>query len=194
MDEKPAELHIRLQRPSNPGDRAAVLDLTSKAFGAQGEKTALLVRALQASDAYDGLSFMAESGRRMVGHTMLTRGWVDAAERLVHVLVLSPLSVHPDHQGQGVGRALVARALQAADNAASPAVFVEGDPAYYGRLGFEAAIPRGFTRPSTRIPEEAFQVTLLTAYEPWMTGALVYSDRFWALDCVGLRPPALDTA
>jgi putative acetyltransferase len=25
------------------------------------------------------------------------------------------------------------------------------------------------------------------AFEPWMTGALVYPDRFWALDCVGLR-------
>jgi putative acetyltransferase len=183
----PGDLHIRLQRPNNPGDRAAVLDLTTKAFGEEGEKFALLVRALQASDAYDGLSFMAEAERRMVGHTMLTRSWVDAPDRLVDVLVLSPLSVHPDYQGRGIGRALVARALQAADNAGSPAVFVEGDPGYYGQLGFGGATSRGFTRPSVRIPEATFQVVTLAAYEQWMTGAVVYSDRFWSLDCVGVR-------
>ena len=31
------------------------------------------------------------------------------------------------------------------------------------------------------------QVALLPAYEPWMTGTLVYSEPFWAHDCVGLR-------
>jgi putative acetyltransferase len=30
----------------------------------------------------------------------------------------------------------------------------------------------------------------LPAYEPWMTGTLVYADPFWRLDCVGLRHPA----
>lgn len=42
-----------------------------------------------------------------------------------------------------------------------------------------------------RIPDEAFQVSILSAYEPWMTGTLVYSESFWALDCVGLRDPAV---
>jgi putative acetyltransferase len=27
----------------------------------------------------------------------------------------------------------------------------------------------------------------LSAYEPWMTGTLVYSHTFWDYDCVGLR-------
>jgi putative acetyltransferase len=35
----------------------------------------------------------------------------------------------------------------------------------------------------------AFQVVTLPAYEPWMTGALVYAEQFWAFDCVGLRDP-----
>jgi putative acetyltransferase len=30
---------------------------------------------------------------------------------------------------------------------------------------------------------------VLPAREDWMTGALVYSEPFWALDCVGLRDP-----
>jgi hypothetical protein len=36
-------------------------------------------------------------------------------------------------------------------------------------------------------PDDAFQVVALTAYEPWMTGTLVYSAAFWDHDCVGLR-------
>jgi putative acetyltransferase len=48
---------------------------------------------------------------------------------------------------------------------------------------------RGFRKPSLRIPDDAFQVAALAAYEPWMTGTLVYSATFWVHDCVGLRDP-----
>ncbi|MBB3676435.1 hypothetical protein [Modestobacter versicolor] len=68
-----------------------------------------------------------------------------------------------------------------------PAVFLEGDPAYYGRLGFVAGAGLGFRRPSLRIPEPAFQAVLLPAHEPWMTGTFVYPDVFWRHDAVGLR-------
>ncbi len=179
-------VEIRRQR-DGAADREMVRGLTLAAFGPDEAIVADLVDALQDSDAYSGLSFIAERGGAPVGHVMLTRSWVDAPTRLVDVLVLSPLSVHPEHQRQGVGRALVAHALGAADEIGSPAVFLEGDPAYYGPLGFERASGRGFVRPSVRIPDAACQVVTLRAHEPWMAGALVYCDRFWALDCVGLR-------
>ncbi len=183
----PAEATIRQQRPDSPSDLSAIREVTTLAFGDEGAKVTQLVDALQASDAYSGLSFIAERERRVVGHTMLTRSWLDAPQRLVEVLVLSPLSVHPDHQGQGVGAALVARALDEARASGAPAVFLEGDPRYYEALGVRTASAEGFERPSARIPESAFQVVTLPAHEPWMTGRVVYSDRFWATDCVGLR-------
>ena len=179
-------------RPERPDDAPTVHDLTLEAFGAGSEVVADLVDALRASDAFvDGLSFVAEdegaSGAGVVGHTMLTRSWVDADQELVKVLVLSPLSVAPTHQRRGVGSELVMHALAEADGAGWPAVFLEGDPTYYSRFGFEPASVRGFSRPSPRIPDPACQVVTLSAFEPWMTGALIYADRFWALDCVGLR-------
>jgi putative acetyltransferase len=181
-------LTIRRQRAGDVGDRASVRDLTVSAFGEAGERVARLVEELQAADAFaEGLSFVAERDGVPVGHTMLTRGWVDAPERLVTVHVLSPLSVAPRHQRQGVGRSLVAHAVDSSASHGAPAVFLEGNPAYYGRLGFERASARGFVRPSVRIPDAAFQVITHAAFEPWMIGALVYPDRFWALDCVGLR-------
>ena len=66
-------------------------------------------------------------------------------------------------------------------------MFLEGDPGYYSRLGWQPASGHGFTAPSVRIPDVAFQVRLLPGHESWMTGALVYNDTFWQFDCVGLR-------
>jgi putative acetyltransferase len=100
---------------------------------------------------------------------------------------LSPLSVLPKHQRQGVGALLVRTAVEHAEAYGSPLLFLEGDPAYYRGRGFEAAGRLGFRRPSTRIPEEAFQVMRLATYSPDLTGTLVYPDAFWRLDCVGLR-------
>jgi putative acetyltransferase len=87
----------------------------------------------------------------------------------------------------------VTAAVARARELGAPAVFLEGSPDYYSSRGFEPAAPRGFGRPSARIPEPAFQVVLLDAHEPWMTGALVYCEAFWAHDCVGLRDPLLAT-
>ena len=69
--------------------------------------------------------------------------------------------------------------------------FLEGDPGYYGRRGFERASAHGFEAPSRRIPDPAFQVALLDAHEAWMTGRVLYRDVWWEHDCAGLRDPLL---
>ena len=78
-------------------------------------------------------------------------------------------------------------ALAGAEELGAPAVFLEGSWNYYPRFGFEPGGTKGFSRPSERIPERAFQVVQLPAWEPWMTGALVYPEAFWIMDAVGLR-------
>ncbi|WP_206051569.1 GNAT family N-acetyltransferase [Nocardioides ferulae] len=185
-----------LVRPAQPADRTAVQRVILEAFGAEGvtaDEAPRIVELVGALDAtgHTQVSLVAEVDGAVVGHTQLSRSWVDAREALVEVMVLAPLSVVPDRQRQGVGAALVAAALEAARSLASPAVFLEGDPAYYGRLGFVRASELGFARPSPRIPDPAFQVVVLPGHEPWMSGPLVYCDPFWALDCVGLRDPLL---
>lgn len=187
----PQPVHVR---PEAPGDAAAVRDVTLQAFGPGEEVVADLVDALRASSAHvPGLSFVATVPRpdrteEVVGHVLLTRSWLDSPERLVEVLVLSPLGVVPERQRAGVGGALVRHALDAADAAGWPLVFLEGDPGYYPRHGFVTGRSLGFLAPSDRIPGPAFQVVPLSAYARWMRGRLVYADPFWALDCVGLRP------
>lgn len=173
-------------RPEGPADRQAVLAAEEAAFG-----DALIPRLVELlHQTAQPLSFVAEAGGRIVGHTMLVRARLDAPARLMDTLVLSPLGVVPDFQGRGVGTALIRHALAAADAAGHPLVFLEGAPGYYGSRGFESASDAGFRAPSLRIPDRAFQVARLAAWRPWMSGTLVYPDAFWALDCVGLRDPA----
>ena len=166
-------------------------NVIGRAFDGDPDVVALEEALAQRSDSTGHVAVVDHS---VVGHVRITRGWIDAEARLVEVLVLSPLSVAPEWQRRGIGRALVAHAVAEATHAGVPAIFLEGDPAYYGRLGWRPASELGVTPPSTRIPEPAFQAVTLPRWEPWMRGALVYADAFWALDCVGLRGARLARA
>lgn len=173
-------------RAELPDDHEAVLDVNRRAFGASGSKVAGLVGALRHDDP-EALSLVAGDSGRVVGHVMFTRSLLDAPRRLAAVQVLSPLAVAPEWQRRGIGSALVRHGLDILDGRGVPLVWLEGNPAYYGRFGFSAGAEHGFRKPSLRIPDPAFQVKTLSAYEPWMTGTLVYSATFWEHDCVGLR-------
>lgn len=181
-------MHIRAATPS---DRRAVDAVVAAAFDEAADGSVVgLVRALDDSGATRASLVAVDDdapAAEIVGHTQLSRCWLDAQRRLVEVLVLSPVSVVPRRQGQGVGTRLVAAAITEGERLGAPAVFLEGASDYYGARGFSAAAPLGFVAPSVRIPASAFQVALLSGYEPWMTGALVYCEAFWAQDCVGLR-------
>lgn len=177
-------------RPEAPADRAAVRRVVTEAFERHGEDVADLVDALEAA-GHVRTSLLAEAGGEVVGHVQLNRSWVDARERLVEVLVLSPLAVAPQAQRSGIGTALLRAAVDAARESGAPAVFLEGSPSWYAARGFRRGSELGFERPSVRIPDPAFQVVAFDSREPWMAGRLVYCDPFWALDCVGLRDPLL---
>ena len=62
-------------------------------------------------------------------------------------LALGPVVVHPDHQRQGLGTAVVHEALRQARHARANRVFVLGEPSFYARFGFVAAAAEGFTTP-----------------------------------------------
>jgi putative acetyltransferase len=173
-------------RPERPEDVDAVHEVVAAAFG--DEPVAELLVDLRRDPAWLGFSLVAEQDGEVVGHVSLTRAWVDDSVRVVEVVVLSPLSVRPDRQGSGIGSSLVRAALDLAGDRGEPLVFLEGDPAFYSRLGFVAAGRLGFTAPSVRIPPLAFQVWTAPSYSGGVSGALVYPDVFWRHDAVGLRP------
>lgn len=175
---------VRVMRPDEWDEaRAACID----AF--QDPGIPLLLDLLRTSWSWhDELAFVAEVDGRIGGLVLYTSAFVDAPDRVVDVLVLSPLGVRRELQRSGVGSELMRRSLEmVAAGRPEPLVFLEGIPSYYPRFGFRLAADLGFTAPSVRIPRAAFMAYPLPSYEPSLTGALVYADVFWRADAVGLR-------
>jgi putative acetyltransferase len=173
-------------RAEAPGEQAAVAVVVGAAFGRPS--VVRLVELIRRSPEYEpGLSFVAVDGDgRIVGHVLFSRaplrreGADDAS-----VLMLSPLSVHPDRQRQGIGSALVRHGLDVVNARGEPLVILEGAPALYRRFGFRPASEVGIARPSARIPESAFQVRLLDGYDPALVGTVDYPKAFWDTGSVG---------
>jgi putative acetyltransferase len=179
-------------RPEQPADREDVLRVIAAAFGDHGDDVASIWDSL---GRHKRAGLVVEQGGHVLGHVGLSQGWVDARRALVEVWVLSPLSVQPDRQGEGVGTELVAAAVETARGSGVPALFLEGSPSYYGPRGFERADRQGFLPPALeRTPRAAFQCVRFEAHEEWMTGQLVYPAVWWEHDAAGLRDPGLAEA
>lgn len=176
-------------RPEQPADREDVLRVIAAAFGDEGELVADIWAGL---GHHKRASLVVEQGGHVLGHVGLSRAWIDARRALVETWMLSPLSVVPERQGQGIGTALVASAVGVARGNGVPALFLEGSPSYYGARGFERADRRGFLPAALeRTPGVAFQCAVFDAWEDWMTGQLIYPDIWWTHGAAGLRDPDL---
>ncbi|MGV9615514.1 GNAT family N-acetyltransferase [Nocardia xishanensis] len=122
------------------------------------------------------LSLVAVEFDTVIGHVCLTR----AAVGPFPALGLGPLGVHPEHQGVGVGSALMHAALGAADALDEPLIGLLGSLDYYPRFGFVPAARLGIA------PDEPdwvshFQVRPLTTYEAQITGEFHYAEPFYEL-------------
>jgi putative acetyltransferase len=181
------ETDLRI-RTMHDDEYAEVRRLEVAAFGGD-ESIGVLLDELRASWAWEPeLSIVAEHDSEICAHVAFTRAILDAPTELVGVLVLSPVGVRPDLQHQGIGTSMISRALKLiAEDRPEPAVFLEGNPTYYARFGFESACSIGFRRPSLRTPEPAFQVFRLPTFDALLSGTLIYPDAFWRTDSVGLR-------
>ena len=180
-------------RPEQALDREAVRRVVTAAFGAEDSAHGVAVaRIWESLGHHKRTGLVAEDRGVVVGHVGLSQAWVDARRELVEVWVLSPLSVEPERQREGIGTLLVAAAIETARRDGGPALFLEGSPTYYGARGFERADPHGFLPAALeRTPRAAFQVALFEGHEPWMTGQLIYPSVWWEHGAAGIRDPAL---
>lgn len=166
-------------RSERDADIARIHDVHAAAFGANVGIGGMTDDLRRLAGGFQTLSVVATIDDMVVGHVMVSHAFLDTDRKLVDVAVLSPLGVVPDHQGQGIGTALIGAAIKATNDLGLPMLFLEGHHKYYGTRGFENAMDLGVRRPSTRIPPKAFQVAKLSSYDESLTGTFVYRDVHW---------------
>lgn len=169
-------------RPEQPDDVAAVRTLVHDAFAgtdhSAGSAEVAIVDGLRADgDVLPELTFVAELHGEVVGSVVCSRATMGEGPSVG----LGPLAVRPDHQGQGIGSALVAAVVATAEQQAVPAVVLLGDPDYYGAFGFETAAEHGIGSPGPW-QDRYFQVRRLRAWRPEQAGPFRYAPAFERAD------------
>ena len=141
---------LTLRRPE-PSDHRTVDLLTREAFwGTEGpgcNEHLLVHRLRDAASFVPELDWVAERDGVVVGHIVYSRARVVGPDRAWDVLTFGPLSVLPQHQGSGVGGALMRHTLAEAARLGHRAVVVYGHPDYYPRFGFRRGADVGITAP-----------------------------------------------
>ncbi|MBD3672087.1 MAG: N-acetyltransferase [Planctomycetaceae bacterium] len=125
------------------------------------------------------VSQVAEIEGEIVGHILFTPVTLDDHPELP-LVGLGPMAVHPDHQRQGIGSALVEAGLAACREIGAAGVVVLGHPEFYPRFGFVPASQFGIGC-EYDVPEEAFMATELipNAFDG-SSGTVRYHDAFAA--------------
>lgn len=90
------------------------------------------------------LNLVMEKDGRMIGQIMFARAFVTARDgSKIPVVTFGPVSILPEFQGKGLGRALIEYGLDRAKEMGAGAVFIVGDDGFYEHLGFVNALSRG---------------------------------------------------
>jgi predicted N-acetyltransferase YhbS len=134
-------ISIRTELPSDVACRDRLLD---KAFGkTRVRKTSNRLR--EGRLPADGLAFAAVDAKGRVIGTL--RLWSIIAGSAGPSLLLGPLAVDCKAQGKGLGRALMAHAINTATVLGHDSILLVGDATYYNRFGFDVALTRSLHLP-----------------------------------------------
>lgn len=123
-------------RPETPSDEEAIEHVTRRAFLSHPyshQTEQFIIRALRADHALS-VSLVAEDAGHVVGHIALSP--VTVSEGAAGWYGLGPLSVEPDVQRRGIGRALMEKGLAELRKIGASGCVLVGDPAFYIRFGF----------------------------------------------------------
>ncbi|MGI2031989.1 GNAT family N-acetyltransferase [Rhizobium panacihumi] len=122
-------------RAEQPGDAAAIAAVTAEAFAgvphSDGSEPAIIARLREAGALT--VSLVAGIDGVVIGHVAFSPVTFSSGEGDWYAL--GPVSVLPEHQGQGIGARLIRDGLEAIKNLDAAGCVVLGEPAYYRRFG-----------------------------------------------------------
>ncbi|MCL5742900.1 MAG: N-acetyltransferase, partial [Acidobacteria bacterium] len=140
-----------------------------------------IIEALRAAKAL-AVSLVAEQDGRVIGHIAFSPVTVSDGTR--HWYGLGPVSVLPEHQRQGIGKALIREGLSRLKGLNAQGCCLVGHPEYYRQFGFEN--PPGLVLEG--VPPEVFFALAFDGRIP--QGNVTFHDAFKA---EGSRENAADS-
>ena len=130
-----------------------------------------IIEALRAAKALT-VSLVAEMDGRVIGHIAFSP--VTISDGTPNWYGLGPVSVSPEHQRKGVGKALIQEGLSRLKNLNAAGCCVVGHPGYYRKFGFEN--PSGLAHEG--VPPEVFFTLSFDGHTP--QGKVAFHDGFKA--------------
>ena len=137
-------------RGENASEHPSIRSIHEAAFGRPHEVD--LVDRLRAEGVML-VSLVAELDRRILGHILFSRMWIETTTGSVSAVALAPMAVLPEHQRTGVGGRLIRQGLDLLHQRAERIVIVLGHPDYYPRFGFSTGQASSLESP---FPRDAF--------------------------------------
>lgn len=104
-----------------------------------------MVHELRRRDGIPGLSLVAEIDETIAGHVICSKAEVRMEDRTIPVLNFGPISVLPELQRKGVGKALLTGMIAKAKKMGFGAILFFGRPEYYPQFGFKQAVFYGIS-------------------------------------------------
>ncbi len=98
-----------------------------------------MVHELRRRDGIPELSLVAEVDNIVIGHIICSKAEVRTFDSIIPVLNFGPLSVLPEYQRKGVGKALIKSMICKAAELGFGAILFFGRPEYYPQFGFKEA-------------------------------------------------------
>jgi putative acetyltransferase len=105
------------------------------------------------------VSLVAELEKRIVGHILFSRMFIETGSGAIPAAALAPIAVLPNYQHQGIGGRLICQGLDVLRQSRERIVIVLGDPDYYSRFGFSCGKARCLESP---FPPDAYMAMELS--------------------------------
>jgi putative acetyltransferase len=164
-------------REECPSDIPGIREIHRAVFGrdAEGE----LVDRLR-TEGLSVASMVADDGGSSIGHALFSELRIKTSGSLIPAVALAPVGVVPRRQREGIGTELISFGLRACREIGISAVLVLGDPRYYARFGFCAALTSKLEGPFTG--RHWMAVELLDGCLSNVTGSVEYPVAFTLVD------------
>lgn len=149
----------------NPGNIEEIKQLFTKTFSdSDGQPEGLLIgnlayELMTSTDGHDLYGFVATEKEQIIGSIIFSKLTFESE---INAFLLSPVAIHTNYQGKGIGQKLINYGLDTLKVNGVELAFTYGDPNFYSKVGF------------SHIAEKSVKAPLKLTYpEGWLGQSLV---------------------